>query len=296
MTGARTRPTIALALAATGGVFQGALSANVPLRLADGSGPGSDLAISEISAIVGVLGLLSLAVLLGLFAAGYVWGGRTAHAPAFGRFGGTLLGVAGVGFGVGFLAVSIALGHPVGRHAAAGRSIYEVVEAANGLVRIPVAGMAGGAFALYLEESDPARRQHAGSGSPVLFAGALVLAGIAGLLLALERNAPFLVADRGLSIARMNVTLGAVSLASFGVTICLFVVGYWWAVRADVPARFGRFTSSLIVAVFGGLAIGMLPVATLGGPSVGVIVSIGFMATGAMFVPLSGLAGAAMAK
>lgn len=293
---APSRPTTAIGLAGVAGGLQGALGANLPLRLADGSGPGAELSIGEIGAIVGGLGLLSLAAVVGLFAAGYVWGGRAAYPSDLGRFGRSLLGAAVVGFGVGYLAIVIALGQPVGREQAWGSTVYRAVEAANGLVRVPIAGMAGGAFARYLGGRDAGRRHRAGSGFTGRFDGAIGLAGLAGLLQGLERNLPFIAADRGLTFLQTGATMGAISLASLGVTLGLFVVGYWWAIQADVPAAFGRFAGWLLVASLGGLAVGMLPFVAVDGSLVGAVVGFGLLSLSLLFVPLSGLAGAAMAR
>lgn len=64
---------------------------------------------------------------------------------------------------------------------------------------------------------------------------------------------------------------------------------------ADVPARFDRFTGSLIGTSFVGLAVGVLPFASIGDSSVG-IVSIWLIVPAARFVSLSRLAGGAMAN
>lgn len=296
MTRAIARPPVAVGLAAAAGILQGALRANIPLRLSDGSGLGSELSLSESVAIVSVLALLSLAVLVGLFVAGYVWGGRAGHLPSFGRLGFSLLGAAVVGFSVGFLAVAVILGQPVGRHVADGWMVYQIGEAANGLARIPFAGMAGGAFAQYFAKSNTVRQQPTGSRFTFRLAVATGLAGLPGLLLGLERNAPLLGATRELSYAPMSMTLGAISLVSLSVTLGLFLAGYWWAIRADIPASFGRFTGSLVVASFIGHAIGMLPSLIVGGSLIGVIVAFGFLAPSILFVPLSGLAGVALAQ
>lgn len=293
---AASRPTIAVGLAGVAGVLQGALSANLPLRLADGSGPGADLSVNEIGAIVSGLSLLSFAAVAGLFVVGYVRGGRAKYPSDVGRFGRSLLGMAVVGFGIGYLAIAFVFGGPEGHEPAWGSLVYGAGEAAFGLVRVPIAGMAGVAVAHYLAGRHAGPRQRAGRGFSGRFDGAMGLAGFAGLLQGLERNLPFIAADRGLTLVEASATMAAISLAFLGVTLGLFVVGYWWAIQADVPAEFGRFAGWLLVASLVGLAVGMAPFASVEGSVVGSVVAFGLLVLSLLVVPLSGLAGAAMAR
>jgi hypothetical protein len=134
------------------------------------------------------------------------------------------------------------------------------------------------------------------------FVVAVGLAGIAGVLHGVGPGIPLLVDQPTLGLklspAEISPVLSLVSLLSTAVTVCIFLAGYWWAGRADVPAAYGRFAVSLFVAALVGHSVGFLPLFLLLSeqPVVTALGLFGTLAVSLIAVPVPGLAGGAIAQ
>jgi hypothetical protein len=134
------------------------------------------------------------------------------------------------------------------------------------------------------------------------FAVAVGLAGIAGGLHGVEPSIPLLVDQPILSLepspAEISPILSLMNLLSTTVTVGIFLGGYWWARRADVPAAYGRFAVSLFVAAIVGHSVGFLPLFLLLSeqPVVTALALFGTLAVSLISVPVPGLAGGAIAQ
>lgn len=295
---ARARTLVALALAVAAGLVEGALRTDLPMRLR--AAPASGLGLAEVGLVVSALALLSLALLAGLFGLGYRRPGRPAGSSAPGRFGLNLLGAAMLGFGVGYLAIVLALPRPPGAEPGLATLASDGASAANDLVRVPFAALAGVAIGRYRRAAPrPPGLVRDGDDATLPFALALALAGLDGVLAGLGPSLPPLVTAgvTGPSLDQVLAALLVLDVVGLGTTLLLFVVGFWWALEADVPASFGRFAVVLLAAALVGLALGLLPLALAAERSVTTAVSLfGGLSLSTVFVPLAALAGGVLAR
>lgn len=140
------------------------------------------------------------------------------------------------------------------------------------------------------------------AGSDSRFVVAVGLAGIAGGLHGVGPSIPLLVEQPILGLdpspAEVGPIVSLVSLLSTTVTVGIFLAGYWWAERADVPAAYGRFAVSLFVAALVGHSVGFLPLFLLVSEQP-VVTALGLFVTLAVSlisIPVPGLAGGAIAQ
>lgn len=131
---------------------------------------------------------------------------------------------------------------------------------------------------------------------------AVGLASIAGGLHGFGPSVPLLVDQPILGLeltpAEISPILSLVNVLSTVVTVGIFLAGYWWAGRADVPGLYGYFAVSLFVAALVGHGVGFLlffPV--LSEQSVVAVVGLfGALTISLISVPVPGLAGGAIAE
>lgn len=131
---------------------------------------------------------------------------------------------------------------------------------------------------------------------------AVGLAGVAGVLHGVGPGIPLLVDAPTPSLELTPEEIGPitslVNLLSTAVTIGIFLAGYWWAGGANIPAAYGRFSIMLYGAAFVGLSLGYLPLFLLVSrqPLVAVLGLFGVLAVSLLAIPVSGLAGGAIAE
>ena len=134
------------------------------------------------------------------------------------------------------------------------------------------------------------------------FVVAVGLAGVAGVLHGLGPGIPLLVSEPilGLELSPREIgpIVSMVNLLSTGVSIGIFLAGYWWAKRANIPAAYGRFAVTLFVAALVGHSVGFLPLFLLSSeqPVVTALGLYGTLAVSLLSVPVPGLAGGAIAQ
>ena len=134
------------------------------------------------------------------------------------------------------------------------------------------------------------------------FGVAVGLAAIAGILHGIEPGIPLLARTPDLegvfSPTEIGPILSVVNVLSMLITISIFLAGYWWASRADIPGAYGRFTVVLAVAAFIGHSLGFLPLFLLisNQPVIASLGLYGVLSMSVLAVPVPGLAGGAISQ
>ncbi|THE64534.1 hypothetical protein D8Y22_12910 [Salinadaptatus halalkaliphilus] len=107
-----------------------------------------------------------------------------------------------------------------------------------------------------------------------------------------------LITEFELSIDAIGLLMSVLSLLALAATIGVFVTGYWWANRADIPAAYGRFAVWLCITAVAGYGLGFLPLSLLFTDQP-ILAVFAFLFTGAaslITIPITGLAGGAIAQ
>lgn len=126
---------------------------------------------------------------------------------------------------------------------------------------------------------------------------AVLLAGLVGASRGLGATAAPALGAAGIPPREIGVALGAVSAVGLVSRVGLFVAGYAWARRADVPAAYGRFALYLLAAGLVGIWLGTIPSPLLGGQSAPATLAVASaLSPSAVFVPLPALSGGAIAQ
>lgn len=268
MTDQTGRFAVTVGFGGIAGLLQGGQHAIIPDLIEQPSTLGIEPSPGEIVLMVNLLSLLSLVITIGIFVAGYWWARRADIPGAYSRFAVSLFGVAIIGLAIGYLVMLFLLADPEGLANQMLLSIDGVSGAIASVIWIPFVGLAGGALAQYRFTPESPWQQWLRDRDSVQFFIAVGLAGVAGFLRSLRLNiTPVLVEYHsvfGLELSSyeterlLTVISSALTLFSVAVTISLFLAGYMWARRADMPAAYGYFAVSLFVAAIVGLGVGFL--------------------------------------
>lgn len=148
-----SRFALAVGLAGLAGLLNG-LQSSIPLLFHStslGSQLSALLLIERIELITSLVSLLSFAVTIGIFFAGYRWTVQADVPAAYGRFTGSMFAAAFVGHAGGFLPTILFLARDQSLWLAALVTVVTIATAST-LVTLP--GLAGGAIAEYRSSSD----------------------------------------------------------------------------------------------------------------------------------------------